>query len=679
MQLLKFIPIKLTLFLVLGILLGHYFSIDIHLTLTIIILFILVLGILLYKQQRTDAISFGTITMLATICMGILSITLWQPKNRSDHYSRQDFKETHTWHIKIQEVLKPTTFSERYIGIIKNRNHKKISGRVILNLSIDSTGQQHIVDDELIIYAKLDDIKHPLNPYQFNYKDYLSDLGIYHQIRLKPSNHFALKNTASTVYGVAASIRNKISSKLKQAKFGTDELGIIQALLLGQRNDISETTYNNYKNAGAVHILAVSGLHIGVLLLLLQFLLQPLERLPRGKTLKLIIIVILLWGFALIAGLSASVIRAVTMFSFIAYALYLNRPSNTFNILALSMFAILLLFNPMLIFHVGFQMSYAAVFAIVWIYPLLQRFWFPKNILVRKIWQLFSVSIAAQVGVLPISLFYFHQFPGLFFVSNLLIVPFLGLILGMGILVILSALLNILPDFLVNIYDTLIRLMNQTIAWVAQQEAFLFQNISFNNIQLFAAYGVLISLILVFTKSTYKRAMVFLCCVIGFQIWTFYSAYESRKKEQLFVAHQTKNSILLQQKGNLLYTFSINKNTPKRLITNYSIAERIDSVAHLTLQSSYTFEDKNLIIIDSLGVYTSAIAQPDYLLLTQSPKINLERLIDSLRPKYIIADGSNYKTYIKRWKETCHKRKLPFHYTGEKGAYYLASTETTKK
>ena len=255
-------------------------------------------------------------------------------------------------------------------------------------------------------------------------------------------------------------------------------MGIIQALLLGQRNSISTETYDNYKDAGAVHILAVSGLHIGILLLLLQFLFRPLEILPKGRTIKLVVIVLLLWCFAFLAGLSASVVRAVTMFSFVAYALYLNRPSNTFNILALSMFFILLLFNPMLLFQVGFQMSYAAVFSIVWIYPMLQRFWTPKNSVLQKIWQLLSVSIAAQLGVLPISLFYFHQFPGLFFISNLLIVPFLGLLLGMGILVMVLALLDILPDFLVLWYNRIISLMNSVVEWVAQQEAFIFKNIS---------------------------------------------------------------------------------------------------------------------------------------------------------------------------------------------------------
>ena len=185
---------------------------------------------------------------------------------------------------------------------------------------MDSITQIFKVDDELIVFGKLDEINPPLNPHQFDYKSYLKGLGISHQLRLNTDTFFLMENPSTTIYGVVASVRSKIIDKLKQANFGTEELGIIQALLLGQRNDISAETYNNYKNAGVVHILAVSGLHIGILLLLLQFLLRPLERLPKGKTLKLIAIVALLWCFALLAGLSASVVRAVTMFSLVAYA-----------------------------------------------------------------------------------------------------------------------------------------------------------------------------------------------------------------------------------------------------------------------------------------------------------------------------------------------------------------------
>jgi len=545
MSLLKFIPIKLTICLVQGILIGHYLDLGIYIPLFIVSILIILLGFLLVKKTHRNSIFFGIVTLLTVICLGVLSVSLWNPKNQKDNYAHQNTQKAHLWKVKIHEVLKSNAFSDRYIGNVLSVNNQKASGKLILNSSRDDVSDKFLVDDELFFYGKLSEIKPPLNPHLFDYKSYLSDLGIFHQLQLDTTNHFTSKHSSKTVYGLAASLRNKIISKLQKANFGKEELSIIQALLLGQRNDISQETYNNYKNAGAFHILAVSGLHIGILLLLLQFLLSPLEYLPKGKTIKLIAIVLMLWCFALIAGFSASVVRAVTMFSFVAYALYLNRPSNTFNILALSMFAILLAINPMLLFQVGFQMSYAAVFAIVWIYPLLQKAWFPKNKITRKIWQLLSVSVAAQMGVLPISLFYFHQFSALFFISNLLIVPALGLILGMGILTIVLALLNVLPSWFVEGYNTMIGVMNSVIERVAQQEAFVFKNISFDSVQMLISYGIIISLILLFSKSSSKRISALLCFTIAFQLYSFYQFYQSDKKKSLLLAHRNKNSIIL--------------------------------------------------------------------------------------------------------------------------------------
>ena len=362
-------------------------------------------------------------------------------------------------------------------------------------------------------------------------------------------------------------------------------------------------------------------------------------------------------------------VRAVTMFSFVAYAIYLNRPSNTFNILALSMFFILLVFDPMLLFNVGFQMSYAAVFAIVWVYPILQKFWYPKNWLLRQVWQLLSVSIAAQVGVLPISLYYFHQFPGLFFISNLLIIPFLGLILGLGIIVIALILLNSAPNSLIELYNSIISIMNSVIKWVAQQEAFIFKNIPFDSVQLVLSYCLLISMIWILTKNTFKRTLIFLICFIGLQLWSLYNQQNTYEKEQLLLVHQTKNSILAHQKGNELSVFTNDSSATKNFATSFLIHERVEKLNYQPIRNSYKFNDQNVVLIDSCGVHDFKPKSVDYLILTQSPKINLERLITHLQPKKIIADGSNYYSYVNHWKKTCSHKKLPFHYTGEKGAY----------
>ena len=249
----------------------------------------------------------------------------------------------------------------------------KAGGKLLLTPLKDTTAEKFQVDDELILWGKVKTLKQPLNPHQFDFSKYMAGMGILHQIQFNSKAIYRKSKPEKTVIGLAATARKTITNKLKNAGIQDDELGIIQALLLGERKEIGNEVYTAYKNAGAIHILAVSGLHVGILLLLLNFLLRPVTLLVCGKKLKLGIIVLLLWGFALVAGLSASVVRAVTMFSFVAYALYLNRPSNIFNILALSMFFILLVFDPLLLFQPGFQMSFLAVIFIVWMYPQLQK------------------------------------------------------------------------------------------------------------------------------------------------------------------------------------------------------------------------------------------------------------------------------------------------------------------
>ncbi len=453
MKLLAFIPIKLTLLLILGILVGHYFDLEpFPLLVCSLVLFALLTITFLLENKKVSNL-FGIIAGLTIMVLGAFCYAQAQPIHKDNHFTQVKNKKANLWEVKIVEVLKTNSFSNRYIASVQSLNSETASGKLLLNTSLDSTQGKLNIDDEILFFGDSKTISAPLNPHQFDYKKYMSGLGIYQQIRIEDGKYIQKKNPSKSIYGIAAYARNHILNKLKKANFSKDELSIIQALLLGQRDDISEETYTNYQKAGAVHILAVSGLHVGILLMLLQFILSPLQYLPKGKTLILALSVLLLWGFAFLAGFSASIIRATTMFTFVAYALYLNRPSNSFNILALSVLFILLFIDPNLLFQVGFQMSYAAVFAILWIYPLLQKLWYPKNRILRYLWQLLSVSIAAQLGVLPISLFYFHQFPGLFFISNLVIIPALGIILGFGILIIVLSLFNWLPEQLVRIYD----------------------------------------------------------------------------------------------------------------------------------------------------------------------------------------------------------------------------------
>jgi len=671
MKLLDFIPVKLTLFLIFGILIGYYNNISLLLSTGLTGGFIVLLGISWTRKTIVDNLPFGILSLLCTIGLGMMSVALTLPENNSKHYTNLKLPTKQYLHLKIHEILKANSYNERYMADVIEIDGISANGRILIISKKDTLNQRFKVDDEIYTLNLVEEISLPLNPYGFNYANYLEKLGVLHQLKLNSRDYLIKKNSSLTLVGLTAAIREKITSGLSKSDFGRDELGIIQALLLGQRNDINKEIYRNYKNAGAVHILAVSGLHIGIVLLLCQFLLKPLERLPRGKVIVLILTVILLWGYAFLAGLSPSVIRAVSMFSFVAYAMYLKRATNTFNILALSMFFILLAYDPMLLFQVGFQLSYAAVFSIFWLYPKLQDLWNPENTILKKCWQLVSISIAAQIGVLPLSLFYFHQFPGLFFISNLLIVPFLGLILAIGILIIGLMLLDILPNSLTVIYNQLIYFMNSIIEWVAQQEGFIFKDIPFDSIQLVLSYILIFTLVYSLIQKKFKNILAVALCIIVFQLWLISSTVKKGREQKIIVLHKTGTSALLYKKGNYLEVNCLDSVAVISLVKNIMAEENIKKVKYKTLKNSYHIKDQSLLILNTPEISFQKFLKTDYVILGNSPKINLNRFLDSVKPASIIADGSNFRSDIERWKKSCSNRKLPFYYTGEKGAFML--------
>lgn len=480
-----------------------------------------------------------------------------------------------------------------------------------------------------------------------------------------------LENSKLSLISLSAHIREKIQTSLRKYHFSNDEFAVINALLLGQRQEISKELLESYTNAGAIHILAISGLHIGILLLLLSYVLKPIEKLPYGILIKTFCIVLLLWCFAFIAGLSASVVRAVTMFTFVAIGQSFKRKKIIEYSLVSSMF-FLLLIKPMFLFDVGFQLSYLAVFGIVWVQPLLYNLWKPKFWLLNKGWSLFTVSIAAQAGILPISLYYFHQFPGLFILSNLIIIPFLGGILGCGIVIILLATLSILPQFIADGYGFIISTMNYFVDWISHQEDFLLKELSMSFEAMLAWYVFIIFLYQTWIQKTYKRAFLLLVSILLLQGTYFYEKFQINRKNEFIVFHKSRHSIIGKRNGNEMDVFSsLNDSVIRhqKLLQSYRINEEVYSKSTDSILSITSYMNKYVLIIDSLSIYQIDGLKNPIVILKNSPKINLDRLITTLKPQQIIADGSNYKSYITRWRETCYKQKTPFWYTGQNGAY----------
>lgn len=674
----RFLPVQLTVGLILGVLFGSYFSID-PIQLSIFSGTSLIALVVVYfytNKQFEPSFLFTVIVFLISCVIGISSVTFNCDSNKKSYFANQSafsLNKPQTIVISIKKVLKRNQYYYKYEAEVFQLNKQSTIGKVLVNVEKDSTKNRFKVDDQFLVNTSFKTINSPLNPYGFNYQKYLHNQQVDYQINIDKDAILDLENSKSSVNGLAASFREKINNSLIKYGFKDNELAVINALLLGQRQTISSDLMQSYTGAGAIHILAVSGLHVGIILLILTFLFKPFHYFKKGKLIASICIVVSLWLFAIIAGLSASVVRAVTMFTAITIGLYLNRPSNIYNTLITSMF-FLLLFHPSYLFEVGFQLSYVAVFAIVWIQPKIYNLWKPKYWLLNKIWQLFTVSIAAQIGVLPLSLYYFHQFPGLFFISNLVIIPVLGIILILGILVMLFAVFGILPQFLAKGYMLLINTMNSFVSWVSNQESFIVQNITFSLVLLIVSYLFVIVFFKWSEKKTFKRAALVLTSIIVVQLVFVYEKYERQSTNEFIVFQKSKESVFGKRIGeHLQINTSINSfSSSEQPLKDYVVGTGIDKVSIKNeIQNLYAIKKNKIVVIDSLGIYKFKSIDNSILVLRQSPKVNLDRLLKILNPKLIVVDGSNYKSYVEMWKKTCLKNKTPFYSTLQNGAYIL--------
>lgn len=677
-KILQYVPTYVLFFLIIGIVVGYYFELTKSILLSLLFISTFFLLFFYIKTKRKDLFNvyFSIALFFVSFSIGLGLIHFKKPINQKNHYihliQKNDGNNFYHIEVSIRKVLKPTQYHQKYEASVKTVNGLKYTGKLLLNVLNDSTNTLLQVDQNLAFFTTLTSINSPKNPYTFDYQRYMLKQQIHHQATIKYNElYFLTKET--TFLGLAAELRAEINYKLNQFNISSNEIAVINALLLGQRQDISQELMENYINAGAVHILAVSGLHIGIILLILQFLLSPIERLKNGKVFKFLCLIKLLWMYAVIAGLSPSVIRAVSMFSILAIGMNLKKLTHIYYTLILSAL-VLLLVNPYLLFEVGFQLSYTAVLSIVIFQPIFQSFWRPKNKIVLFYWNVFTVSLAAQLGVLPVSLYYFHQFPGLFFLTNLIIIPFLGIILLGGLLVFFLALINSLPFFLLKAYTSIIYLMNLCVKWVGTQEQFLIQEIPFNVWMLLAVFLILITVLNYYNYKSYANLNLVLVAIIVFQLLLINQKYYTVTNKALIVFHKSKATVIGKHTGIKLDLFTTQDSIllfKNSFLKSFRIEKSIDKQVIYPLKKVFYTEKDSVLVLDHENFASQLDFNPSILILSNSPKINLNRLLSRIKPRLVIADGSNFVSYVKSWEASCKQTKTPFHHTGQKGAFIL--------
>ena len=564
---------------------------------------------------------------LTSVAVGILITILHTPTYNSKHYTQKlNANEYYTLEADIIEQTSQTDYGTTFKAELLTANHTSTEGKILCffpSKTITDDVKTLAPTDRLVFVGKYTPISPPKNPYQFNYKRYMERKGVYGRTEVVAFS--VVKNNTTGFMGSIARTRSHLAIVIDK-HFNQESSALLKTLLLGKRTDLDNEVYQHYVDAGAVHILAISGLHVGIITAILLLLLQKMPNLGFYRPLRYFILLAGLWTFAFIAGASPSVLRATVMFSFVGLSTLIRRKQGRFDALMLSML-FLLLINPYYLYDVGFQLSYAAVFSIMKFYPVMRKWWQPENKYLQWIWSLFLVGLSAQIVVLPISLYYFHQFPILFFVSNLIVVPLLQPILIGGIIALCLGSFGILPYAIVFVLEKLIALMNFLVAFIAHQEMFIIRNIPFTTPLLLSSLLTVFILIVFVHYRKYKVLVALLLSVILFQGVLFYHKYKLETTEEMLVFSKYKQKVITIRQGDKLSIYQTDTISPDPVVMNYIKNKGISNIELKKIPYILRFKQKNYLLMDSLGIYPkSKQVVIDSVIFLQKPKINLDRM-----------------------------------------------------
>lgn len=455
--------VRILVFLIPGILTAYWFPIigEIKISYLIIILGVtFITAFLIYKfnQSWSRRWILGVIFGFSIFITGTLLTNLKQ--GDADPFAAGQF-ETYTARLVEEPVASDKTIRS-LIEIRQIVGHDTLnvkSGKAIAYFTKDSVSNRLQYGDMIIFSGKLNKPGPPKNPGEFNYSKFLALNNIYYTVFVSSENWQFLGVSRNTLLIVASKVRKYLLNVLKDNGISGNDYAVAAAILLGYDQLLESELEQNYVTAGAMHILCVSGLHVGIIFLVLNFMLGYLNRNKIQRIIKMIILLSLIWFYALLTGLSPSVQRASLMISLFIIASNSAKQKDVFNTLAAS--AVILLFlDPFLILNVGFQLSYSAVLGILLFYRPIAGIFYIKNAFVRKVWEIMVVSAAAQIGTFPLAAHYFHFFPTYFWLTNIFIFPLSFAIVGAGMLLMAFSWLPVISKFIGLILSGFVYLLN---------------------------------------------------------------------------------------------------------------------------------------------------------------------------------------------------------------------------
>lgn len=687
--------IRILLPLAAGIILQWYIQVPIVVIITALISFsiaFLLFGLLpialRYKLQLLQGI------ILQLLLIGLGSLFTWQKDTRhSKRWYGNHYRDSSWLLVRIDEPLveKNRSFkAEGYVeSVIQNDSIIPCKGKLLLYFSKDSFRHELKYGDRILIHKDLQEIKNSGNPGAFNYERYAAFQGIFHNVFLKEKDWEVWHNKPNNKNGFKQFIfdaREKILAVLrKNINAGDpgsyrDELGIAEALLIGYTNDLDKDLVQAYSNTGVVHIIAISGMHLGLIYVLLVWLFAKIPFINRSKLLQVTLILGCLWLFSLVTGAAASVLRSAVMFSFIALGKNFFKQSSIYNSLAASAF-VMLCFNPYFLWDVGFQLSYLAVTGIVVFQKPIYNCLYIKNKWIDKAWQLMAVSVAAQLLTFPICIYYFHQFPNLFLITNIIAVPLSGFILYAEIALVALSWIPFMASCLGKAVAWMLWLMNKIILWMNDLPFAVWDKIHADVITTWLLYAVVTGFSAWLISKNKNYFKVGLTCLSVFVMLNAFNSWQVKKQRRIVVYNVPRYQAIDIVSGSryqfigdpvLLEDAVLQNFHLKPARTAFQLDKREDTLSGIFRDKIfYQFGNKRIVIINRPVVFETLPKKIDIdlLIISKGTWISISQLADVFNCKQFIFDASNPLWKTAGWQKECEKLGLSGYSVSREGAF----------
>jgi len=646
----------------------------------LISLFFLVITSAFY-QHRISRLVAGAAAFTIVFLLGYVLVNQRTQRLQSNHIihhadSIQDYVghivKTPEWREKSWRIVLNVTD-------IKTSRWRKASGKVQLYIRRENEAHFLHFGDLLLVRGAPLEVQPPANPYEFDFRKYLSYQQIHHQQFLKAGDVTKLSSAPRKgILFYASFFREEATDILKHHLPDLQQQAIALALVIGVNDGLDNDLQKAYAASGAMHVLSVSGLHVAILYGILLFIFRPFRKTPKGKWLVEVLCIVFLWLYAFVTGLSPSVLRAVTMFTAIAIGRASGRRSSIYNTLAASAF-VLLLYDPYLIMSVGFQLSYLAVLGIVYLQQPLYQLIQVKYRFIDWIWKISTVSIAAQLATFALGLLYFHQFPVYFLFSNLFVIPISTAVLVLGISTIAFHFIAPLGKLLGQLLDWSIVGLNASVQWVEQLPLSVVNNVYITTGQCWLLMGTTLALILLFRLRTFSFLYVALFLAVVFSSISWNRQLQINKQHH-FVVYKVPGHSAVELTGkahSMFWSDSALLADASRVDFHIQPARLYHGVQHIqshTLPSTkgllyFLWSGKKILWVYQKQKVWPTNVQCDILLVSRQAVS--ESQLMSVQCKQIVLDSTNGLRYEAKLREAAASMRVSYHAVNRQGAFLI--------